>query len=277
MTTLSEVVDDTLAWFSLWHRLAFMDRRSRELQAEDLSAPQSFKAWLEKAPLPGNQYALEKLAAIHDQLHQTARLVLLKTKSGKSPSAADYEAVLIKYTAFLFGIRQLEQMISAAASGLDNLTGLRSRVGMFEDLAREAGRYIRNDKGFCLAMMDVDRFKEINDTHGHEAGDRVLVAVANHIGRNLRVFDDAYRFGGEEFLLCLKETDLETGLKIVERLRQSLSSTPVLIEPDQAIRVTASFGIVASDKLLTLDGLIKRADDALYRAKHEGRNRVVAG
>ena len=207
-------------------------------------------------------------------MHRTARLVMLKIPEGEEITVADYDSVSVKYQDFIVGLRRLERALSAAAAGLDTLTGLRSRTGMRDDLSRELGRFLRNGKPFCVALMDIDHFKRVNDSYGHENGDRVLSAVANHISRSLRPFDDAWRWGGEELLLCLKEVDLEAGLKVLERVRTGLEKMSIKLSIGTDICVTASFGIVMVQNDSTIEGLMEKIDQALYRAKATGRNRI---
>jgi diguanylate cyclase (GGDEF)-like protein len=275
--SLSQAVDDHLDWLAEWHRLAFFDPGPRAEQAKKLAPPPSFPVWYQSAikSLPQDQPAIDHLAIMHDQLHTLARLVLMKTPDGEPLARKDYEAVLGKYEEFMQGLRRLERAFAVAASGLDLLTGLRSRVGLQEDLQREYSRFLRTEKPFCVAIMDVDHFKIINDTYGHDAGDRVLASVADHVSRSLRPFDDAYRLGGEEFLLCLKEADLATGLKVLERLRASLEKLPITLTSGPAINVTASFGLTAGAKDIAIEEMLHRADQALYRAKNQGRNAIV--
>ncbi len=275
--SLSQTVDDHILWASAWHRLAFLDLKQRGRQAENVAPPPSFSEWYKGAltSLPQDQPAIDRLAVLHDQLHTLARLVLIKTPEGKPVSAADYESVIAKYDEFMQGLRRLERAFSVAASGLDLLTGLRSRVGLKEDLMREYSRFERTEKPFCIAIMDIDHFKAVNDTYGHDAGDRVLAAVADHAGSALRPFDDAFRLGGEEFLLCLKEADLGTGMKVLERLRASLEHLKIALADRTHVTVTASFGLVCSVPEVTVDAMLHRADQALYRAKNQGRNRIV--
>jgi diguanylate cyclase (GGDEF)-like protein len=274
--SLSQTVDDHLAWLVEWHRVAFFDSGPRVAQAKKMTPPASFPAWYQSGikSLPQDQPAMDHLAVIHDQLHTLARLVLMKTPDGEMLAAKDYESVLTKYREFMQGIRRLERAFAVAASGLDLLTGLRSRVGLQEDLVREHSRFLRTGSQFCIAIMDIDHFKTINDTHGHDAGDRVLAAVADHVSRSLRPFDDAYRLGGEEFLFCLKDADLATGLKVLERLRASLEKLPITVG-GQSVSVTASFGITVGAKEIAVDEMLHKADQALYRAKHQGRNAIV--
>lgn len=274
--SLAQVIDDHIQWFVVWHRLAFCDTATRVEQAQRLAAPDSFFDWYEQAvaTLPQDQPLMDRLAVTHDALHKLARLTLVKTPDGKNVDAADYGALTDKYREFLRGARQLERAFAVAASGLDLLTGLRSRVGMHEDLTREQSRFLRGGKPFCVAIMDIDHFGRVNDRHGHDVGDRALAAMADHVGRSLRVFDDAYRLGGEEFLLFLKEADLATGLVVIDRLRNDLGRAAITLPDGEKLHLTASFGLTAIVHDMTVEELLHRADQALYRAKTEGRNRI---
>jgi len=275
--SLSQTVDDHIGWLAGWHRLAFLDLAARAEAAKKLAPPESFAIWYKSAlaSLPQDQPSIDRMAVLHDQLHTLAKLVLMKTPEGKPVDRKDYESVIAKYDELMQGLRRLERAFAVAASGLDLLTGLRSRVGLKEDLAREHSRFLRAGKPFCIAIMDIDHFKAINDTHGHDAGDHVLAAVADHVSRSLRPFDDAYRMGGEEFLLCLKDADLATGLKVLERLRASLEALPITLSNSKSINITASFGLTSSAPDMTAEAMLHRADQALYRAKNQGRNMIV--
>ncbi len=276
---LGRVVDEHLDWFATWHRLAFIATVGRAHAVPQLLPPPSFVAWYQQAAeqLPQDQPVLDRLAVLHDQMHMLARLVLMKTPEGQSLAAEDYDAVVGKFQGFIGGVRRLERAFAIAASGLDTLTGLRSRVGMADDMAREIDRFNRTGKPFCLAIADIDHFKKVNDTYGHEVGDQVLAATADVISRHIRSFDDAYRLGGEEFMICLKETALEDATKVLERLRAALAQWSIPLQGHEPLRVTASFGIVTITPEATLSDLLRTADQALYQAKHGGRNRVVVG
>lgn len=154
----------------------------------------------------------------------------------------------------------------------DPLTGLYNRRGLFDLAQREFARARRTGRGLALAMFDLDHFKQVNDRHGHLAGDETLKRCAAALQGVARGSDLCGRFGGEEFLLVAPETDLEGVRVLAERVRDALRDTP-----PGGIPVTASAGVTvlgAGDA--TLDDAVKRADDALYEAKTGGRDRVVA-
>jgi diguanylate cyclase len=278
-TSIARVVDDHIDWFVAWHRLAFIVTTGRDEQAKTFLPPDGFIAWF-KGParqLPQDQPIIDRLAVLHDQMHTLARLVLMKTPDGQHVNETDYNAVTGKYHAFMNGLRQLERAFTVAASGLDLLTGLRSRVGLVEDLLREQSRFVRTNQPFCLAIADIDHFKSINDTHGHDVGDHVLAATADIISRSIRTFDDAYRLGGEEFLICLKETDAVVAQQVIERLRNTLATTPIAVAGKAPLTVTASFGLLEAKREQSIEEMLHSVDQALYRAKKAGRNRIEIG
>jgi diguanylate cyclase len=271
---LGVVLDEHLRWIGQWHRAAFFRDGAG---GERPSAPAAFAAWCVAANRDDlvHQPAVLKLATLHEQMHRQAKLALLKASGGDSPSEAEYEAVIGRFEEFVLHLRRMERAFGAAASGLDPLTGLRTRRGMMEALEREHNRFHRTGQPFCLALADIDKFKNINDTYGHDIGDRVLAATAAVISRGVRSFDEAFRMGGEEFLVCLKETEMEEGYAVIDRLRLDLMESPVLLADGREIPVTASFGLVEVDDDSSVDDLLIRADRALYQAKNAGRNRVI--
>ncbi|MDD3288490.1 MAG: diguanylate cyclase [Alphaproteobacteria bacterium] len=275
--TLSQIVDNHIKWFVEWHRAAFVDPllRSDILRAAPVSDEFGLGQESSSASLPIDQPEVDRLATLHAQLHKLARLVLIKASDETPISSADYLAVSSKYSEFMRGVLRLERAFAVAASGLDSLTGLRSRVGMYEDLIGERERFLRTGKDFCVAIMDIDYFKRVNDNYGHDAGDRVLASVADHVSSSLRGFDDVFRMGGEEFLICLKEADISVGSRVLERLCKSLSAFNIKLSDDQQVCVTASFGLTSVTADADIEEILRRADQALYRAKNAGRNQVV--
>ncbi len=159
----------------------------------------------------------------------------------------------------------------------DPLTGAMNRLAMEEDLPNEFARNKRYNRTFSIVMADIDYFKNINDTYGHAVGDEVLKAFAHLLQKTLREVDITYRYGGEEFLVILPETDAAGALLVAERLRKVVDTNVLTHRDDPSIklRVTSSFGVSVNGKIDSshLD-LIKRADKALYNAKNGGRNRV---
>jgi two-component system, cell cycle response regulator len=164
----------------------------------------------------------------------------------------------------------IEAAITDALTGLYNRRYMESHVGTLVEQA--AAR----SKPLTVLVLDIDYFKSINDTHGHDAGDDVLREFATRIRKSIRGIDLACRYGGEEFVVVMPETDLAVATAVAERLRRRIASDPFPIqEGARKVEVTISIGIAALGGNDTAAGVIKRADQALYRAKRDGRNRVV--
>ena len=126
-------------------------------------------------------------------------------------------------------------------------------------------------------ILDVDFFKQVNDNYGHDIGDEVLREFANRISANVRGIDLACRYGGEEFVVVMPDTDLSFAYMVAERLRQSVADSPFNVSvAGKELTVTISIGVATSETGDTPEVLLKRADQALYRAKRDGRNRVIA-
>lgn len=169
----------------------------------------------------------------------------------------------------------LRQEIEQAAQS-DALTSLHNRRWFDDAFARQIKRCDQDGTAFCLMILDLDYFKRINDTYGHIAGDRSLVAVARLLSSHLRPTDMLARYGGEEFILGLSDTTLDESFAIAERLRQAIETLVLPFRSgDPLPHLTASIGIAQRQAGQTLDALYTAADAALYRAKNEGRNRVV--
>lgn len=165
--------------------------------------------------------------------------------------------------------RQLEKL-----SITDNLTGLYNRNKLDEILSEQLRRFRRSQRPFSLLMLDIDHFKQLNDTHGHLAGDQVLVGVAKTLAESIRSVDYAARYGGEEFIIVLPETNTSTARELAERICTRVRNS-LYPYRDQALTVTLSIGVAgirSSDG--DADAIISRADRMMYEAKGAGRNRV---
>ena len=158
----------------------------------------------------------------------------------------------------------------------DDLTGLINRRQMNELIEKELHRHTRNGSLFCVAMIDLDHFKRINDSHGHGAGDDVLRAFAQEGARLVRATDSFGRWGGEEFMLLMPDSALPAAREGVERIRRAAEEMAVRAG-DAVLKLTLSAGVVEIVRGESIAHLTERADAALYRAKSYGRNTVVVG
>lgn len=195
-------------------------------------------------------------------LHAFAFLVYLLMISGKS-----------------FGFIWMQnQLITNALSALartDGLTGVLNRRTLLEGLQQELDRTERYTHALTLVMLDIDHFKSINDRYGHVAGDHALVELAKHLRRSLRKQDLIGRFGGEEFVLVLPDTDSDKAFEVIERVRSELERLQIGPQ-NHPFSITASFGIAEFGRHgNSADQLLQQADSAMYTAKAQGRNRTL--
>lgn len=184
---------------------------------------------------------------------------------------------------FIYGLRmklrdrnsKLKQALATIEElvSLDSLTGIYNRRRLFQILNQEINRCGRSQNTFCLCIMDIDHFKQVNDTYGHQAGDVVLREMADSVSRDFRSIDCFGRYGGEEFLMVLPQTSLEGALIKAERIRQQVESLdfPKVAEN---FHITVSIGVAEHKKSESIDDTLARADQCLYAAKDAGRNQV---
>lgn len=217
------------------------------------------------------------LAIAHKELlEQHAREVEAHAHLQK---AYDEIQIMVRHQQKMFAVvkqlynEQVQAAATDAVTGLPNHRAVMARIE--EEIVRSGG-----DKLFTMLFIDIDHFKQVNDTYGHRAGDAILLEVGARLRAGIRVADFVGRYGGEEFAIVLSGCDLADAGLIGERLRSSIADTPCTYEVEEtqtiiAIPVTASFG-VASFRLhgLTRNTLIESADQAMYMAKHTGRNRI---
>jgi diguanylate cyclase (GGDEF)-like protein len=182
------------------------------------------------------------------------------------------------------GERRLARAFNAAVGAFlqvearathDRLTGIANRETLLTTLVAEVERASRHHSWLSVAFIDIDRFKPINDTHGHNSGDAVLRQVASLIAGNIRASDLFGRYGGEEFMLILPETQHDEALVLAEKLRNLVMQQPLVIAGNQRLQVTISIGVAGDvGSQLQVDALVDQADAAMYAAKSLGRNRT---
>ncbi len=195
-----------------------------------------------------------------DTLRDLAALV--ETELGRTHLTESHRALL----------KEREELQRKAM--IDGLTRLWNRSAIVDLLSKELERAKRGGDPVCVAMVDADRFKAINDTYGHQSGDATLVALATRLRQAVREFDVVGRYGGEEFMVVLSNCDLEAARVVAERIRRYVADDPI-VGPRGVLRCTASIGLAQyQPNHKNAADLIAMADAALYRAKATGRNRV---
>lgn len=172
--------------------------------------------------------------------------------------------------------RQLKIESLKNAAVIDPLTGCYNRREFENQLRRTISSAVRHNNPLSIFMLDLDHFKKINDTHGHLAGDKVLKEISHLVKRNMRSGDVLTRYGGEEFIAILPETDRTKAIELADRLRSKIANWPIVYE-NTMINVTASFGVSQLEPNTDLTKIINDADTMLYKAKLNGRNTVMPG
>lgn len=229
-------------------------------------------------PLPGLhaesvRCALVAPVILRDKI--IGELVLGNRIDGEDFSARDEDLLLTLgfHAAFAFEKARLHSEVSKLAA-TDGMTGLANHRAIQERLELEVERARRSKTRLSVLMLDIDFFKKLNDTYGHRVGDDVLKRVACRLVENVRAVDCAARYGGEEFLIVLPETDLRGALITAERIREECITHPLRLA-SREMDVTVSVGAATyPDDADTKEQLIEKADQALYAAKTQGRNRV---
>ncbi|WP_238318337.1 diguanylate cyclase [Thalassospira australica] len=273
---------------ALGEHIALLLRWNRKLLLPNSSAPNDphdaddddhdcdFGAWhaLNRHNRLIDQPAMHALATTHQQLHDSAKRLLSAYEVDGEVDSAEFDMMSLRAESFFAQLRRLERAFRTARSDVDPLTGTYNRQTMMGDLNSERERTIRTQVPTAIALVDLDHFKSVNDTYGHQAGDVVLQAVAGILQSHVRPFDKVYRYGGEEFLICLPNADMKQCARVLERLRRVIEASPVAISDDTVLPITASIGAAPMTKNRTAEQIIEKADKALYAAKEGGRNRV---
>jgi diguanylate cyclase (GGDEF)-like protein len=209
----------------------------------------------------------------HRHMHAVATRMLRASAAGAPVAAADFDDYSAARQRLRIELDALRQAVAGLLGSRDPLTGAHRRTDLLVDLREALELARRGIQDSCIAFMDLDRFKAVNDRHGHRVGDEVLGGAIRFVLEHLRPFDRVYRYGGDEFLISMPGTDLATGRQVIERVRVGLARVTLARCASKPIRVTASFGIALLDVYASIEESIDNADRALLAAKATGRNR----
>jgi diguanylate cyclase len=219
----------------------------------------------------GTLHQIERIAHISDRYQDVTRRESLSLSERYNKQLRQMQRAARISDRYQLMMRDMHEVLKEVSSK-DALTGIANRRLLMERLKLECTRADRLGHPLTLALADVDRFKAINDTHGHDVGDKVLVDIAQLIAAGVRGYDLCGRWGGEEFLMIFPETPASEGALLIGRIRQTLGNIQVG-EGADLIKVSASFGLAERRPGETITEAVKRADRALFAAKHAGRNR----
>lgn len=192
-----------------------------------------------------------------------------------SAKAIEYNNEMALYMAFQnITLRKARETSLQFQAERDPLTLAWNRRHFEKIVPERIKETIKRSQNFSLLMLDADKFKNVNDTYGHKTGDKVLIELVACCQNDLREDDIVCRFGGEEFMVYLDNTNTHSALVVAERLRQSIANLEVEGENGEKVHFTVSIGVVSSEQTVSLDVLLRQVDDAMYLAKNNGRNRV---
>ncbi|OJX79572.1 MAG: sensor domain-containing diguanylate cyclase [Magnetospirillum sp. 64-120] len=276
LTAFQQALAGHFDWLHRWYQ-AVLNREDGPNIPDPSAASCLFEQWHKQvATTPFAEYpGFAQLAAEHAEVHEKAAQLSDRAIAGLTVTTSDYETLMTSVLAFGATAQSFEREVWKALATVDPLTGLSNRQSMRSHLMGERDRALRQKLPLSLALADIDHFKKINDGFGHAQGDKVLRAVAAVLKATVRPYDVVYRYGGEEFLLCLPGTNAENGALVLERIRAAIEALELTDERGTAIPVTATFGIAEINADLSVDDAIEMADRALYDGKLSGRNRVV--
>ena len=229
---------------------------------------------------PAALWGLPAMAAMgmeHGRLHWIADQLLREMATDVPIVVEDFDELIAGSAQLRRALNRLTEGIEGAWRNRDALTGAAGRADMLPELRAWRELAMRGVQKCCIVFMDLDHFKEINDTHGHLIGDEVLAAAVRYLARCLRPYDKVFRYGGDEFLITLPGADLATGQAVIRRVREGLAGRSLVAAPGgMALQVTASFGLASLDPEVSVEDAIERADQALLLAKTAGRNRAIS-
>jgi diguanylate cyclase len=211
----------------------------------------------------------------HEHLHRQAAKLLHTLMSEEGINSSDYDEFANARDRLMLQLQTLKQQIEEMLHNRDPLTGAETRTQMLPALRDLHSMAQRKVLDCCVSIMDLDHFKRINDTFGHQVGDRVLMTVVARAQDILRAYDKVYRYGGEEFLILMPNTELTVAHTVIERIRERLATEPLTHDNGTPVSITASFGITPLDSTVGVEESIHRADVAMYAAKKAGRNCTV--
>ncbi len=279
---LENIIAAHLGWFKQvqrWLVCGVGDPDTAELRAqldEGMERRTPLGAWYfrdEPHPL-GDYPGFHELGRMQPRMHVAVRTALLEVMAGRRPDPKQHDQCVDLALRVNTLLRHLQLEIIGELLATDALTGCYTRRGMLARLRAEQERARRIQRPCSLCLMDFDRFKKVNDELGHPAGDAVLRQGMRFALGMLRKYDSVYRYGGEEFLICLPGTPLNDAAAVIERLRAGLERLTIHLPSGAPHHVTASFGLTEMRPDQAVEDAIEIADQALIHAKESGRNRV---
>jgi diguanylate cyclase (GGDEF)-like protein len=276
---LQQATHDHLDWYENLIR-TIVCRLPCDPRELDESAHQncSFGQWYyaEASAALRQQAMFGAMEAEHQRVHVVAGRLLRETMDGVPLVQADFDELVAVSSRLRLELDSLRHEVQDILRSSDALTGAYGRARLLPELREWRELAKRNVQQCCIVFMDLDHLKEINDTHGHTVGDKILAGAVEYVTGHLRPYDKVFRYGGDEFLISLPGIDLVNAQHLIERVREGFGRVPFVVsEEGRPIHATASFGVALLEPDISVEESIDRADKALLMAKTAGRDRVV--
>lgn len=222
------------------------------------------------------QAVFAAMEAEHERMHVLAAALLRDAVAGRPVGREAYDEFMASSARLRLELDSLRHEVQDILRGSDTLTGAYGRRHLLPELREWHELSKREVQRCCIAFMDLDYLKDINDKHGHTVGDQVLVGAVRYVTGHLRPYDKVFRYGGDEFLVSLPGIDVPDALHLIERIQRGFGQQAfVVCAGGHPIRATASFGLALLDPDISIEESIDRADKALLMAKAAGRDRAV--
>ncbi len=274
---IEQGLEEHSQWFKLWNSRAICHLPfPADYLREDSHTECDFAKWFQTHKFEEwiHQFDYDSILTAHKTMHDEARSLAKRIQEGYAIGEEDYYNFMNSEWNFFHQLQSLKDKITRLQISYDPLTAIFNRQAMMPILMQEYAYIVRDRKQCCVAMADLDHFKMVNDTFGHANGDKVLKKVASFFRTNLRPYDALFRYGGEEFLFCLPNTDVESATKLLDRLRMELEKLPIALGDEKFTKITVSIGITQMSPEASIEQSIENADKALYDAKGRGRNQI---
>jgi len=273
---LDQAVVEHARWYARINRQLICDETPADDDlVEDAHIRCQFGKWFAG---PGQaRFGLEPcynaIVMTHEAMHGVVRHLLMQLKIGGAIAGADYDALVAVASRFRQLLRRLDLELTERMGAVDKLTGVWNRQAVHLRLAEETERVQRSRQACSLCFIDLDRFADLNERLGSKNGDRLIQSVVAFFKARLRGYDTLFRMGGEEFLICLPDTELDNAAQLINRLREDFAAQQFDLD-DERVSLTASFGLVALEPIFFVDELLERAERAQMIASRQGGNQV---
>ncbi len=276
LVQIEQAIDNHDQWYRQLVRtlICKLQPDERDL-AEDSHMQCRFGQWYYERSDPSlrSHPTFAAMESEHKLLHELVAKLMRISAAGQDIDPLVYDQFANTLERMRLQLFSLKYEIQDELYNIDPMTGAYMRYGLLAAL-RDQQALVSRDAGQCaVVMVDIDHFKLINDRHGHNVGDRTLTHLSALLRKNLRPYDKLYRYGGDEFVVMLPNTPVETALTIVERMRKVVEDSPLPVD-GQPIGITVSIGVAMIDAVKPVEASIEQVDRAMYAAKQQGRNRV---